>query len=89
MTWEFEASLEKWEAVWEKVDQEFAKKCVAVSDGRQLMMAAEEIVSNIIFYGGTDGKMPRIWLTLDFGEVVRMEFADTGTDRTSFAWRGR
>lgn len=78
MKWRFEASFENWEAIWEDVDQEFAENCVAVSERRQLMMAAEEIVSNIILYAGTEERKPQIELALEFGEMIRMEFADDG-----------
>lgn len=77
MKWKFEASFENWEAVLEKVDEEFAANCVSVSERRQLLMAAEEIVSNIILYAGTEEKIPEIGLILDFGNVIRMEVFDT------------
>lgn len=78
MEWKFEASFENWEAISEKVDEEFAANCVTASERRQLLMAAEEIVSNIIFYAGTEGKIPEIGLILEFGEMIVMEFVDDG-----------
>lgn len=78
MKWRFEASFENWEAIWDEVDQEFAQNRVSVSERRQLMMAAEEIVSNIIMYAGTEERRAQIWLGLEFGDMIRMEFLDDG-----------
>lgn len=78
MKWEFEASFDQWEAVWKEIDLEFAVYHLASRERRQLMTAVEEIVANIIFYAGTDGRRVKLEISVEVGEVIWMEIRDNG-----------
>jgi len=78
MKWRFEASFENWEWISGELDQELCRNNIAVSIKRKLLMAAEELVSNVIFYSGAEGKMTKIELILQMEEMIVLEIIDDG-----------
>lgn len=73
--------IEETPRVTELIESEIGKSGFPQKDVYDILIAVDEILSNIVFYAYGEGKSGKIDVTMDIGiDIVQLEFCDEGVE---------